>query len=104
LYNYVKLINPNDDKICNFLALLDFEVEILLRMYDEGIIGNHYKSQQRVRSKIRWQQLSQKYRIKKHFSVVMRKLEKKEFVSSHGKSGQVYALTEAGVLYVKGIK
>ncbi len=95
-------INHTDEKD-TILTLQDYEEEILMRMYDEGLIGNNYKSQETVRSKIRWTELTQKYKIKKHFTVVMRRLESKQYVSSHGKSGAVYSLTEDGVLYVKGI-
>jgi DNA-binding IscR family transcriptional regulator len=71
-------------------------------MYGEEIIAMRYKPVEVVRSKINWIQIAQKYRIKKKFSSIMEKLEKKGYVDSHGKSGAVYSLSFQGVAYVKG--
>jgi hypothetical protein len=84
------------------LALKEYEEEILKRMYNEGLTGNNYKPIQTVRSKIGWIELDQKYRIKKKFDSIMKRLEGKGYVDSHGKSGAVYSLTFLGVAYVVG--
>ncbi|MEP0826693.1 MAG: hypothetical protein HRF40_14545 [Nitrososphaera sp.] len=82
--------------------MADYEEEILMRMYDEGIIGMDYRPIQIVRAKINWLELSQRYGLKKGFHSIMRRLENKGYVSSHGKSGDVCSLTQVGVLYVLG--
>jgi hypothetical protein len=72
-------------------------------MYHEEIIDMAYRPTEVVRSKINWIQITQKYQTKKKFSSIMERLEKKGYVSSHGKSGNVYSLTFLGVAYVKGL-
>jgi hypothetical protein len=84
------------------LTLEKYEEEILRRMYDEEIIDMAYKSTEVVRSKINWIQIAQEHRIRKKFSSIMERLEKKGYVSSHGKRGDVYSLTFLGIAYVKG--
>jgi hypothetical protein len=83
------------------LTLERYEEEILRRLYDEDIIAMQYKPVEVVRSKINWIEISQQYKIKKKFSSVMERLERKGYVTSHGKSGNVYSLTFSGVAYVK---
>lgn len=80
----------------------DYEEEILERMFDEEIISMDYRPTETIRSKINWMGMQSKYRIKKKFSTVMKRLENKGYVSSHGKSGAVYSLTQDGVNYVMG--
>jgi hypothetical protein len=82
------------------LTLERYEEEILRRMYDEEIIGMKYKPVEKVRSKINWIQIAQDYKIKKKFSSIMKRLETKDYVDSHGKSGDVYSLSYLGVAYV----
>jgi len=82
------------------LVLREYEEEVLARMYDEEIIAMKYKPTEVLRSKINWLEIAQKYRIKKAFSSVMRRLEIKGYIDSHGKSGAVYSLTFSGVAYV----
>ena len=84
------------------LTLSDYEKEILRRMYDAELIGMRYKSIEMIMAKINWDGLVQTYQIKKNLRSIMRRLESKGFVSSRGKSGAVYSLTEIGVYYVKG--
>ena len=59
--------------------MMPFHEQILIRMYDHEIIGMKYKSS------------------------IMVKLENAGYVTSHGKSGGVYSLTELGVFYVRGL-
>jgi DNA-binding PadR family transcriptional regulator len=80
----------------------DYEEEILAKMFDEEIIAMDYRPTETIRSKINWTGMQSKYRIKKKFSTVMKRLENKGYVSSHGKSGGVYSLTQDGVHYVMG--
>ena len=82
--------------------LRDFEEEILLRLYDNGLIAMKYCSTQKAADIIKWQEISKKYVIKKGFSSVLRKLASKGYVDFHGKSGDVVSLSRLGVYYVKG--
>jgi len=82
----------------------DYEKEILIRMYDKGIMGMNYKSIQTVASKIKWVEILNKFHLKKSFQSTIRNLIKKELVSDHGKSGNVCSLTADGVKYVKFLK
>ena len=84
------------------MTLKEYEEEVLTRMYDEEIIAMSYKPTEVLRSKINWLEIAQKYKIKKSFLSIMRRLEGKGYVDSHGKSGVVYSLTFSGVAYVKG--
>jgi hypothetical protein len=71
-------------------------------MYDEGIIGMDYRPVQIVRAKVNWIELSGRYKIRKGFPAIIRRLENKGYLSTHGKSGDVCSLTQLGVLYVLG--
>jgi hypothetical protein len=95
LYIYASSIN------CFSLRLEEYEEQILIAMYDSEIIAMNYKSIEKVRAKVNWTSLQQEYKIKKSFPSIMKKLENKGYVSSHGKSGLVYSLTDIGVFYVK---
>ncbi len=80
-----------------------YEVAVLLQLYSEGIIGKSaYTSIQKVRSKIRWQQIASAYRIKASFDSVARRLVKRKLVSDDGKSLQVLYLDKLGVDFVIG--
>jgi hypothetical protein len=84
------------------LTLRDYEEEILRRMYDAQIIGMDYVSIQKVRHRVHWIDLQRKYNVKKGFDSIMRRLAAKGYVDPHGKSGDVYSLSQDGVHYVKG--
>jgi DNA-binding IscR family transcriptional regulator len=79
-----------------------YEEEVLMRLYDNGLIAMRYCAIQKAANIIKWQELAKKYKIKKSFSNVVRKLATKGYVDEHGKSGDVISLTRLGVLYVKG--
>jgi len=82
--------------------LKDYEEEVLLRLYDNGLIAMRYCSVQKAADIIKWQDIAKKYDAQKSFSGVLRKLASKGYVDEHGKSGDVVSLTRIGVLYVKG--
>ncbi len=84
------------------MTLKDYEEEILRQMYDSQIIGMDYLPIQKVRYKVHWIDLQRKYNLKRGFNSIMRKLATKGYLDSHGKSGDVYSLSQDGVLYVKG--
>lgn len=84
------------------MPLEAYEEEVLERMYDNRLIGNSYSSIQNVSSRIKWANICQKYGIKKKFSSVIKHLANKGYVDTHGKSGNVAALTRLGVTYVLG--
>lgn len=80
------------------MSLQDYEITILLKMYDERIIGKSgYTSIQKVRSKIHWQKITASYKIKKSFDEVTRKLVKRKLLSDDGKSMAVLYLDKFGV-------
>jgi hypothetical protein len=80
------------------------EEEILFAMYDLQLIGNSYKSIQKVCSMIKWIKIAKKYGIKKGCKKVLRSLASKGYINFHGKSGRVASLSRLGVLYVIGKK
>lgn len=83
------------------MSLQDYEIAILLKMYDERIIGKSgYTSIQKVRSKIHWQKITAAYKIKKSFDEVARKLVKRKLLSDDGKSMAVLYLDKFGVDFV----
>lgn len=86
------------------LTLEKYELEILLRLYDEGIIRHQYLPIEKVRVRIRWLEIVQKYKVKKSFSNVIRKLFNKGYINFGGKSGDVCSLSEFGAAYVREIK
>ncbi|MCI4432565.1 MAG: hypothetical protein JHC41_03015 [Nitrosopumilus sp.] len=83
------------------MPLEDYEIGILLKMYDEQIIGMRgYTSLERVRSKIQWPNIAKAYKIKKSFDSVTRKLVKRKLLSDDGKSMAVLYLDKLGVDFV----
>jgi hypothetical protein len=79
------------------------EISILLKMYDERIIGKAgYTSIQRVRSKIKWQQIAALFSTKESFDSVARRLVKRRLLSDDGKSLAVLYLDKLGVDFVIG--
>lgn len=85
------------------MSLKEYEVEILKAMYNAEVIGMKYRPIETLRSKCNWIYLTQRFKIRKSFPSVMKGLEGKGYISSHGKSGAVYSLSELGVFYVKGL-
>ena len=82
------------------LPLEDYEEELLIAMYNEGLIRMDYKPIQVVRSRTHWQELADKYGIRKSFDSVIRHLANKGYIDPHGKSGDVASLSAIGVAYV----
>ena len=54
--------------------LKDYEEEILLRLYDNGLIAMRYCSVQKAADIIKWQDTAKKYAVKKSFPSVLKKL------------------------------
>jgi hypothetical protein len=79
-----------------------YEEEVLLRLYDNGLIAMRYCSIQKASSAIKWQDIAKEHGVKKSFPSVLRRLASKGYVDEHGKSGNVVSLTRLGVFYVKG--
>lgn len=78
-----------------------YEIAVLLKMYDEQIIGKAgYKPTQRVRSKIRWQEIAGAYKVKDSFESIARKLVKKKLLSDEGKSMEVLYLDKLGLDFI----
>lgn len=81
-----------------------YEEEILIRMLEKEIIGMNYTSTEKVASKIRWKQIANKFRVKKSFQSIIRKLINKQVITDHGKSGRIASLTKGGVDYAFFLK
>lgn len=82
--------------------LEEYEVAILLQMYDKWIIGKeNYTSIERVSSKIKWQDIARTYRVKKKFKSVAHGLVGKLLLSDDGKSMNVLYLDKLGVDFVE---
>lgn len=87
--------------------LKDYEGEILIKMLEKEIMGMNYTSTERVASKIKWNDIANKFKIKKSFQSVIRELINKRLITDHGKSGKVASLTKTGVdlaFYLKSKK
>ena len=85
------------------MALENYEIAILLKMYDERIIGNvGYKAIQNVRNNINWKGIVSAYNIKKKFETITRRLVTKKLLSDDGKSMKVLYLDKLGVSFVVG--
>lgn len=87
-------------KRCNEVPLESYEEEVLIRMYNEGLIRHAYKSIQRIRSKVRWDEIAERYRVTRSFEGVIRHLARKGYIDLHGKRGDVASLSSIGVSYV----
>ena len=94
------IYKEGDDK---FHEIKDYEEEILTRMYDKGYTGMNYKSIEKVRSTIKWQDIANNHNVTKSFNSVMRSLANKGLVDGHGKSGSTYSLSVMGVKHVKAL-
>jgi hypothetical protein len=84
--------------------LKSYEEQILLRMYDELIIGHKYKTTQKIASIIGWDEIAKKHGVRKKFQSVLRHLISKGYIEGHGKRGKAGSLSRFGVLYVIGRK
>ncbi len=84
--------------------IADYEDEVLIRIFDKGIVGMDYTSVERIASKVKWSDIAKKYRVKKSFQSIIRELVSKMVVTDHGKSGRVASLTKLGVDYVHELK
>ncbi len=84
------------------MVLKDYEDEILIKMYDNSLIGYNYKPIQTIASKINWMEIQYKYGVNPKFRRVLRHLSNKGYVNLHGKSGNTASLTRLGVAYVLG--
>jgi hypothetical protein len=80
-----------------------YEEEIIAKMYNAGIIGNGYRPIQIISSKINWRDIAIRNGINRGLPRVMKRLANGGYVSSRGKSGDVYSLTEFGVYYAREI-
>ena len=83
------------------MTLKIYEREVLKRLFDKEIISWNYVPIERARSLIKWGEIRKKYRIKKNFKSVVRKLKGFGYVSDHGKSLHVVSLTKHGVELVE---
>lgn len=82
--------------------LEEYEIVILLQMYDKWIVGKeNYVSIEKTSSKIKWQQIAGVYRVKKKFKSVVQGLVNKLLLSDDGKSMEVLYLDKLGVDFVE---
>ncbi len=105
MYNYTLYLNTASAKIniVNDIGKMkDYEIAILLKMYDEGLIGSSYKAIEKVKSKIQWKQIANKYQPTKTFEKISRKLVKRRLLTDQGKSMTVLSLDKFGVNFVRG--
>lgn len=79
----------------------DCETAILLLMYQKGLVGNSYKSTEKVRRAIRWVKIASHYREKRRFEAVARRLVKRGLLSDAGKSANVLSLSMEGCIHVQ---
>ena len=83
--------------------LEEYEIAILVQMYDLQIIGNKgYTSLEKTRIKIKWAKIASYYKIKKSFKAITKRLVQKGYLSDHGKSMAVLSLEKLGVTFVFG--
>lgn len=82
-------------------TLKDYEIAVILRMYDEGLIGGGYRSLEAVRKEIRWKDIERKYKVKGGFEEVARRLIKRKLLSDDGKSMAVVSLDRLGVAFAR---
>ena len=81
-----------------------YEREILVRMMEAGYIAQAYASIEKVASAIHWDELVDKYGIRKGFKSVLRSLKTKGLVTDHGKSLNVVSLTKEGFKLALALK
>ena len=83
--------------------LRDYEIAVLLRMYDAQIIGKSgYKAVQQVRRNINWSGIARAYSVRKGFDTVARRLVARMLLSDDGKSMKVLYLDKLGATFVVG--
>ena len=73
-------------------------------MYDKSIIKNGYRSIEKIAFKIHWTTIQRKYNVKKRLHSILKKLHSSGYVDDHGKSGDVYSLSDMGVAFVNGLE
>jgi len=71
-------------------------------MYDKQIIGDSYASIQTIATRIKWNSIAKKHKVRKKFANVFRYLIRKGYIDDHGKRGKAGSLSRFGVLYVIG--
>jgi len=84
------------------LTLEPYEEEILVKMYDKGLIRYQYTSIETVARIISWEEIANNYHVKKGLIKILKRLINKGYVDDHGKSGNVASLTAEGMAYVIG--
>lgn len=80
---------------------VDWEMAILLRMYQKGLVKNKYRSMQNVRRSIGWGKMASHCRKRKKFDAIARKLIKSGMLADAGKSAKVLSLSMIGLVRVK---
>ncbi len=80
--------------------LKEYELEVLKRMLNEGLVLHSYIPTELVESKIKWREIAHKHRVRKGFKAVARSLVKRGYLTDHGKSMAVLSLTKDGVRIV----
>jgi len=82
----------------------DYEIAILVRMYDKRIMRHRgYRSLHRVERVIKWEEIAKKYKVRKSFKSVIRKLSKRKLVDDQGKSCRVCSLDVFGIRFVESL-
>ena len=84
--------------------LQEYEIEVLRRIYLKDIIGKKYRPIELVERIIKWNEISSKFRIRKGFKRVAKRLVGLGYLSNHGKSMSVISITKKGVLLVESLE
>jgi len=79
-------------------------MEVLRRIYKEGIIGKRYRPLELVERIIKWEEISSRFGAKKGFKKVAKRLVNLGYLSNHGKSMNVISITKKGVLLVESLE
>jgi len=83
------------------MPLKDYEIEVLIRLYDNGLIYFDYKSTEKVARIIKWSEIARKFNVRRKFKSVKKKLLNKGYVYDAGKSCKVVSLSIHGVAFVE---
>ncbi len=81
-----------------------YEEEVLVRMLEAGYILSTYAPLEKVASAIKWDELANKYGVRKSIKSVFRSLKAKGLITDHGKSLRVVSLTKEGVRMALALK
>ena len=85
------------------MTLENYEIAILLKMYDEKIIGKPgYTDIKKVMRKINWPKIASAYNAGKSFERIARRLVQRKLLSDDGKSMAVLYLDKLGLDFVVG--